>query len=68
MSKKKPVVTSREDYVVDGGAIVRTDHGDMVHVDFGADGERAASITVPRGEAEFYPIGARVRVTVERLK
>lgn len=62
---RKSVVTSRGEYVVDGGEVVGEDR---VRIDLLLGEELGATFVVPRDEASFYPIGAKVRVTVERLK
>lgn len=63
---REPVVLHRAVYEVDGGAV---QEGEKVRIDLAdSDGSAGTSVVVPKGESRFYPIGAKVRVTVERLK
>ncbi len=67
-----PLVLSREDYKVDGGALRPDDHDvgviDMTSKKITSTWRRAVTLQMPRGELGFYPIGAKIRVTIERLK
>lgn len=66
LSKPKPVILERDVYCVDGGEVEAVD---TVRIDLTAKGSsRTLSLTTSRDGAGFYPIGAEVRVTVERLK
>jgi 5-keto 4-deoxyuronate isomerase len=52
------------DCLVVGGAVV---DGSTGRVDLGRKRRTVASLFVPRSELGMYPIGAKVRVTVERV-
>lgn len=69
---RKPIVTSFEEYVVDGGRVAdemtRAGRIDLVGDKLQSDARRAVTLYVPASELVFYPIGSKIRVTVERLK
>lgn len=61
------VVVERLECVVDGGAVLDADTGRVDLVDPGDPSRDVVSLFVGRGDLGLYPIGSRVRVTVERL-
>jgi hypothetical protein len=76
-TKKKPapetpfVVTSLGEYKVAGGvafdeAARGTSRIDLVGEKLGGKMHRGVSLFIPRDELGFYPLGAKVRVKVER--
>jgi hypothetical protein len=62
------VVVLRSEYTVDGGAVLEDDVG-RIDLDGKKRGgvREAVSLFVSRDALGLYPIGAKVRVTVERL-
>ena len=67
-SKPLALVVGRDEYDVDGGRLM--DGGAEIvcgGAKIGAGIRRTVTLFVPRGELGFYPIGAKVRVTIERL-
>lgn len=69
---REPLITHKCDYEIDGGRVLDTMSGtsriDLVGEELGHGTRRAISLFVPEGELSFYPIGAKVRVIVQRLK
>jgi hypothetical protein len=65
-ARKGIVVTDRREYHVDGGAVLDQASG-ASRVDLLDEDKRGVSLFVPRTDLSFYPIGAKVRVTIERI-
>ncbi len=66
------LITDVSDYEVDGGRVVDEMSGisriDLGGEELGHGSRRAVSLFIPSEELALYPIGAKVRVTVARLK
>jgi hypothetical protein len=69
---RAPVSTDLFEYEVDGGRVLDEMSGvsriDLVGEELGHGSRRAITLFIPRDELALYPIGAKVRVTVARVK
>ena len=67
-----PLITDESDYEVDGGRVLDEMSGvsrvDLVGEEIGGGCRRAVALSVTRSELRLYPIGAKVRVTVARVR
>ena len=61
------LMTHSAEYIVDGGS-VRECRIELMGPEIDGLNHRSVTLFIPRGELQFCPIGAKVRVTVERFR
>jgi hypothetical protein len=68
---RQPLVVERSEYTVDGGRVLDEMSGtsriDLVGGPIAGGMQRGVHLFIPKSELGLYPIGAKVRVQVERL-